>query len=43
LRINFKNGFKDIVLTNCDIKKTELIINEVNLLILEVENNTKPI
>ena len=43
LRINFKNGFKDIVLTNCDIKKTELIIYKINRLILEQENNTKPI
>ena len=43
LRIHLKNGHKDIVLTNCNIKKTELVINEVNLLILEVENNTKPI
>lgn len=43
LRIHLKNGLKDIVLTNCDIKKTELIIYEINLLILELENNTKPI
>jgi hypothetical protein len=40
LRIHLKNGFKDILLTNCDIKKTELIIYEINLLILELENNT---
>ncbi|HCQ14037.1 hypothetical protein [Flavobacterium sp.] len=43
LRIHLKNGFKDIILTNCDIKKTELLIYEINLLILELENNTKPI
>ena len=43
LRIHLKNGHKDIVLTNCNIKKTELVINEVNLSILELENNTKPI
>lgn len=43
LRIYLKNGFKDIVLTNCDIKKTELIIYEINLLILEQENKTKTI
>ncbi len=43
LRIHLKNGFKDIVVTDCDIKKVELIIYEINLLILEQENNTKPI
>lgn len=43
LRIHLKNGFKDIVLTNCDIKKTEYIIYKINGLILEQENNTKPI
>ncbi len=43
LRIHLKNGFKDIILTNCDIKKTELIIYEINLLIVQQENNIKPI
>ena len=43
LRIHLKNGFKDIVLTNCDIKKTALIIYEINHLLLKQENNTKPI
>jgi len=43
LRINLRNGCKDIALTYCDIKKTELIIYDINLLILEQENNTDPI
>jgi hypothetical protein len=43
LRIHLKNGFKDIVVTDCDIKKVGLIIYEINLLIIEQENNTKPI
>ena len=33
LRINLKNGFKDIILTNCDIKKIELIVYKINELI----------
>ena len=39
LRINFKNGFKDIVLTDCDIKKTEVIIYKINQLIIKQDNN----
>jgi len=30
LRINMENGFKDIILTDCDIKKVELLIYEIN-------------
>lgn len=43
LRINMRNGFKDIVLTDCDKKKIELIIYKINLLILEQGNNSNPI
>ena len=34
LRINLENGFKDIVLTNCDVKKVEYLIYETNQLII---------
>ncbi|HEY1196695.1 hypothetical protein [Flavobacterium sp.] len=30
LRINMENGFKDILLTNCNIEKVEVLIYEVN-------------
>lgn len=35
LRINTENGFKDLVLTDCDIKKVEVLIYEINQLILK--------
>ena len=35
LRINTENGFKDIVLTNCNIKEVEILIYEINQLILK--------
>lgn len=38
LRINMKNGFKDILLTDCDIEKAEKIIYEINRLIINKEN-----
>jgi hypothetical protein len=41
LRINMKKSFKDILLTDCDIKKIELIIYKINRLILEQENKPK--
>ena len=34
LRINMKNGFKDILLTDCDIEKAGKIIYEINSLII---------
>lgn len=34
LRINTENGFKDIVLTNCNIKIVEILIYEINQLLL---------
>ncbi len=40
LRINLKNGFKDIILTNCDIKKIELIVYKINELINKEVNKT---
>jgi hypothetical protein len=40
LRIKLKNGFKDILLTNCDIKKTESIVYKINELILKQVNKT---
>ncbi|WP_395054886.1 hypothetical protein [Flavobacterium sp.] len=40
LRINLKNGFKDVILTNCDIKKTELIVYKINKLINKKINKT---
>lgn len=30
LRINMENGFKDIILTDCDINKVETLIYEIN-------------
>ncbi|PBJ12849.1 hypothetical protein [Flavobacterium sp. ACN6] len=30
LRINIENGFKDIVLTDCNIEKVELLVYEIN-------------
>ncbi|PBI87555.1 hypothetical protein BSF41_29920 [Flavobacterium sp. ACN2] len=38
LRINLENGFKDIVLTDCDIKKVELLIYEINQVIIKRES-----
>jgi len=35
LRINTENGFKDIVLTNCNIKEVEILIYEINQLLLK--------
>ena len=43
LRINLRNGFKDIVLTECDIKKVELIIYGVNQKIISKINKENPI
>lgn len=33
LRINMNNGFMDIILTNCDIEKVEILIYDVNQII----------
>jgi hypothetical protein len=41
LRINMSNGFKDIVLTDCDIAKTESIVYNVNQMIIKKINETK--
>ncbi|MBW1657905.1 MULTISPECIES: hypothetical protein [Flavobacterium] len=38
LRINLENGFKDIVLTHCDLKKVELLIYKINQAIIKREN-----
>ncbi|SFC50768.1 hypothetical protein [Flavobacterium phragmitis] len=38
LRINLENGFKDIVLTRCDIEKVELLIYQINQTIIKREN-----
>lgn len=38
LRINLENGFKDIILTNCNIEKVEVLIYEINQLILKKQN-----
>jgi|GEM_PF-2412052 len=35
LRINMENGFKNILLTNCDISKVELLIYEINQIIIK--------
>ncbi|MEC4003380.1 hypothetical protein OX283_001820 [Flavobacterium sp. SUN052] len=43
LRIHLKNSFKDIILTNCDISKVELIIYKINHSINELANKTKTI
>ena len=42
LRINLKNGFKDILLPDCDNNKTALLIYEINHLIINQVNNTNP-
>nr|WP_315197794.1 hypothetical protein [uncultured Flavobacterium sp.] len=39
LRIRFENGFKDILVTDCDSKKVESLVYEVNLLILKIQNH----
>jgi hypothetical protein len=39
LRIRFENGFKDIIVTDCDTKKVELLIYEVNSLIQKTQNH----
>jgi hypothetical protein len=39
LRIHFENGFKDIVVTDCECKKVEFLIYEVNCLILKTQNH----
>lgn len=39
LRIRLKNSFKDIVVTDCDTKKVESFIYEVNMLILKTQNH----
>lgn len=41
LRINLKNGFKDIILTNCEMKITESIVYKINELINKDVNKTK--
>ncbi|MBE8727516.1 hypothetical protein [Flavobacterium hungaricum] len=35
LRINMENGFKNIILTDCNIEKAEAVIYEINRLILK--------
>lgn len=42
-RIHLKNGFKDVLLTECDIKKTDALIYEINHEIIKQANKTKPI
>ena len=37
-RINLENGFKEIVLTNCDIKNVEKLVYEINQLITNKKN-----
>lgn len=37
LRIRHENGFKDIILTNCDINKVEILIYDINKLLLDRE------
>jgi hypothetical protein len=39
VRIRFKDGFKDIVVTNCDRKKIECLVYDMNLLILKTQNH----
>jgi hypothetical protein len=39
LRIRFENGFKDITVTDCNSKKVESLIYEVNCLILKIQNH----
>ncbi|MBB4800979.1 putative ubiquitin-like protein YukD [Flavobacterium nitrogenifigens] len=35
LRINMENGFRDIILTDCDIDKVELLIYDINQIIIK--------
>lgn len=39
VRIRFKNDFKDIIVTDCDIKKVESLIYAVNFLIQQLQNH----
>jgi hypothetical protein len=39
VRIRFKDGFKDITVTDCDTKKVESLIYEVNFLIQKSQNH----
>ncbi|PKB16575.1 hypothetical protein [Flavobacterium sp. 5] len=39
VRIRFKDGFKDLLVTNCDRKKVEYLVYDVNLLILKTQNH----
>ena len=39
LRIRFENDFKDIIVTDCDTKKVELLIYEINFLIQKTQNH----
>jgi len=39
VRIRFEDGFKDIVITDCDSKKAESLIYEVNCLLLKTQNH----
>lgn len=39
LNIWLENSFKDIILTDCDTKKVELLIYEVNFLIQKKQNH----
>ncbi|RYJ38058.1 MULTISPECIES: hypothetical protein [Flavobacterium] len=36
LRINMENGFKDIILTDCDINQVETLIYEINQIINKI-------
>ena len=38
LRINMENSFRDIILKDCNIKKVELLIYEINQLIVKRKN-----
>ena len=38
LRIRFENSYKDISVTDCDSKKVESLVYEVNMLILKTQN-----
>lgn len=43
LRINLENGFKDIILTDCNIEKVELLIYEINQAIIKKESKNASI
>jgi len=42
LRIHLKNGYKNILLTDCDIKKVKLIIYGINIKIVKSRKPKMP-